>query len=315
MTGAQPAPAASPASQPQPAPRGATALLAISLLATVAVAGFAMIGSFRAMADYAETLGLATNGWSWTFPAVIDGTVIVSSFVTIARGLRRAGGWHSTAVNLLAVAVSVVVNVAHAPDGNPEAQALAAVFPLFLAACAHLVFAEVRDLLHRDPTTATPAAAGPSTAGRLAQLAARRLERALDVPAGEAAPAKPAAAGARADTPADIRPDIVPDRRVDTEGPADTGQPTPPPMSAPADIADRRSAEAVTAADSTPDTVAELVRAHLAAGGELSDAALTAAVATTLDVTDRTARRRLQPYRDPDPAPLALVAGNGGPSR
>ena len=300
---AQPAPA-----PPPPAPRGATALLVISLAATVAVAGFAFIGSFRAMADYAQTLGLATARWSWTFPAVIDGTVIVSAFVTIARGLRRAGGWHSTAVNLLAVTVSVVVNVAHAPDGNPEAQALAAVFPVFLAACAHLVFAEVRDLLHGPAGSTAP---GPSTAGRLGQLAARRLERALDAPAGEAAPAMSAAAGARADTPADIRPDT----RPDTEGPADTGQPAPPPPAAPADIAGRRSAEAVTAADSTPDTVAELVRAHLAGGGELGDATLTAAVAATLDVTDRTARRRLQPYRDPAPAALALVAGNGGPSR
>lgn len=168
-----------PPAPPLPAPRGATALLVVSLAATVAVAGFAFIGSFRAMADYAQTLGLATGKWSWTFPAVIDGTVIVSAFVTIARGLRHAGGWHSTAVNLLAVTVAVVVNVAHAPNGNPEAQALAAVFPVFLAACAHLVFAEVRDLLHAPARTA---AAGTSAVGRLAQLAARRLELALDPP-------------------------------------------------------------------------------------------------------------------------------------
>jgi len=258
----------------------------VSLLATVAVVGFAFIGSFRAMADYAETLGLATGRWSWTFPAVIDGTVIVSAFVTIARGLRHAGGWHSTAVNLLAVTVSVVVNVAHAPDGNLEAQALAAVFPVFLAACAHLVFAEVRDLLH-GPAGST-AAVGPSTAGRLAQLAARRLERALDVPTAPAAAAV-------------VQADTMPD----TEGPADTGQSAPPP---PTGLAAIGTGEASA-------RVAELVRAHLAAGGELGDGALTAAVAAALDVTDRTARRRLQPYRDPAPAPLALVAGAGGGAR
>lgn len=310
MTGAQPAPAPV-AGQPQAAPRGATALLVISLAATVAVAGFAFIGSFRAMADYAETLGLATAKWSWTFPAVIDGTVIVSAFVTIARGLRHAGGWHSTAVNLLAVTVSVVVNVAHAPDGNPEAQALAAVFPVFLAACAHLVFAEVRDLLHHTPAAAT----GPSTAGRLAQLAARRLERALDAPAA----VPPAVSAAAADVDTAAQADSAPDTRPDMAGAADTRQTAPPPPTGPADIEAGATPDSTAPADTVTDAasarVAALVRAHQAAGGDLGDAALTATVAADLQVTDRTARRRLQPYRDPAPAPapLALVAGNGGP--
>lgn len=276
-----------------PAPRGANALLAVSLAATVAVAGFAFIGSFRAMADYAQNLGLATGKWSWTFPAVIDGTVIVSAFVTIARGLRHAGGWHSTAVNLLAVTVSVVVNVAHAPDGNPEAQALAAVFPVFLAACAHLVFAEVRDLLHAPARTA---AAGQSAAGRLAQLAARRLELALDPPS-DATPTSPF-----------TRADAVTDRRSDAATAPHTSDLSRGRPDAEADM-QQREADTVNAGD----PVAGLVAAHLAAGGQAGDAALTAAVAVALDVTDRTARRRLQPYRDP--APLALLADAGGVTR
>lgn len=68
------------------------------------------------------------------------------------------------------------------------------------------------------------------------------------------------------------------------------------PVSAPAPT---RRLAALPATTLTPDeTVAALVTAHLAVGGRASDPALTAAVAAELGVSARTARRRLQPFRE-----------------
>lgn len=47
----------------------------------------------------------------------------------------------------------------------------------------------------------------------------------------------------------------------------------------------------------TPD-VAGIVAGHVQAGGQVTDPELTAAVAAALGCSDRTARRRLQPYRE-----------------
>lgn len=50
--------------------------------------------------------------------------------------------------------------------------------------------------------------------------------------------------------------------------------------------------------DSRPDTdVADIVAGHVQAGGQVADPGLTVAVAAALGCSDRTARRRLQPFR------------------
>ncbi|MGH8933014.1 MAG: hypothetical protein ACRDZO_20910 [Egibacteraceae bacterium] len=43
--------------------------------------------------------------------------------------------------------------------------------------------------------------------------------------------------------------------------------------------------------------MADLVTAHVAAGGKVTDPSLTVAVAKAIGLSDRTARRRLKPYR------------------
>lgn len=57
--------------------------------------------------------------------------------------------------------------------------------------------------------------------------------------------------------------------------------------------------------------VAEMVAAHEAAGGQVRDAGLTVAVAKTLGVSERTARRRLVPFRSGQVAPLTVTADGG----
>lgn len=278
--------------------------------ASLVLAVATLTRSFTATADFAVRVGAASPGWdAYLVPISVDVGILAGSIMAWASTRHGAGERNRWAYGLFAFAAttSVLLNIAHAPlpSTAPEgldplasaehlrtASAAAAdtgsrIAAKFIAGLPPLLLLWITEVLlrHASATTATASAhSRPDTA----------------VAAG---PDMPAATIAR--------PDIAavtvarPDTSADNERPADTPRPAPPPP--PAAPAER--------SDTEVDPVAELVQAHLVAGGELGDAVLTAAVATTLGVTDRTARRRLQPYRDPDPAPLALVAGNGGPSR
>jgi hypothetical protein len=62
---------------------------------------------------------------------------------------------------------------------------------------------------------------------------------------------------------------------------------------------DRRLTALPAVSDDRPDeVVAAIVSAYLAFGGQVTDPALTAEVAKRLGCSDRTARRRLQPFRE-----------------
>lgn len=84
---------------------------------------------------------------------------------------------------------------------------------------------------------------------------------------------------------------------------------TPAPASTASAAAAARVADSAGQAADSPDTLAAVVAAHLSGGGQVADAELTAAVAEHLAVSERTARRRLEPYRttgEPAAAPRAL---------
>jgi len=58
--------------------------------------------------------------------------------------------------------------------------------------------------------------------------------------------------------------------------------------------------------------VVDLVAAHEADGGHVTDPELTVAVAAALRVSERTARRRLEPFRAGKVAPLTVAADSVG---
>jgi hypothetical protein len=79
-------------------------------------------------------------------------------------------------VTVGAVVTSVAVNVAHAPS-RLDAQLAAAVFPVSLAACAHLVFTICRTLIGRERPVSSRGA--QSRLARLADAVTARAELAL----------------------------------------------------------------------------------------------------------------------------------------
>lgn len=252
------------------------ALTGAATAGALGVAVVAFIGSFHALAGFAVEVGVATSGNAWTWPVVIDVTILVATAGLVARSLRARPTGYPSAVTFTFVALSVAVNAAHALDpltGLPRsaaAMSLAALLPIALAVCVHLVVLELHDLLTPAPDSAP---ASGWTAGQQEAAPPHRPDQSSPGGAAHAVTAAP---------PADTQPDSA----------ADPDSPPAP---------DVRSG-------GHPDTVDALVAGHLSGGGQLADGLLTAAVAAALGVTDRTARRRLQPYRDGHIRPLTHPA-------
>jgi hypothetical protein len=123
------------------------------LVGTIAVIAFAV--SFEAISQYAVQVGAFPPSLRYCAPLLVDAFTVAAGLVILARardGVRAVYAWSLVAV---ASAVSIALNVAHAPHAL-AAQLVAALPPAALLASLELVLSEAR----RTRTTPQSAAEG-----------------------------------------------------------------------------------------------------------------------------------------------------------
>lgn len=122
-------------------------------LAVIAVVTF--VTSFDAVSAVGATRGAVAPELAWAIPLALDGLIVVGSAVAWLESLR-GGRWHPFPVVLVLVAgaLSVAANVAHADGADPLARALAAVPPVALLAAVELGAWQLRREARRPPLIA-----------------------------------------------------------------------------------------------------------------------------------------------------------------
>jgi hypothetical protein len=155
--------------------------LVIALTALVlAIAALAYVVSFEAIRAFAVETAAFPAELAWSAPLLVDSFTTAASLVILWRYLRGDhwyDPWYAWTLVALATAVSVALNVAHAPD-RLAAQLFAALPPVALLGALELLMSVARcGLPHTNRTTAT-ATAATCTADRTATRAPRQSPRA-----------------------------------------------------------------------------------------------------------------------------------------
>jgi hypothetical protein len=145
--------------------------LVIALTALVlAIAALAYVVSFEAIRAFAVETAAFPAELAWSAPLLVDSFTTAASLVILWRYLRGDhwyDPWYAWTLVALATAVSVALNVAHAPD-RLTAQLFAALPPVALLGALELLMSVARcGLPHTGRTTATATATARS-AGRTA---------------------------------------------------------------------------------------------------------------------------------------------------
>lgn len=149
--------------------RGTTAGLVLG----VAALGFVV--SFEAISAFAVSTGAFPASLGWCAPLLVDSFTAAATLVILSRaraGVRAAYAWWLVATS---TAVSLALNVAHAPD-RLDAQLVAALPSLAQLAAVELVMSEARRAL--APVSAPQDA--PCADGRAAVGARARVRALLD---------------------------------------------------------------------------------------------------------------------------------------
>lgn len=120
-------------------------LLSGSLVAFLALAAFVL--SFDALRHLAAANGVAA-GMAWLYPAIIDGAIIIFSLSVLQASLNRERTRYPWALVGLFTALSIGLNVLHAPT-NPLPRLLAAVPPIALFLSFELLMNQVKSLVRR----------------------------------------------------------------------------------------------------------------------------------------------------------------------
>jgi len=184
---------------------GRHALVAERLLRTLTVtlvlgvAGLAFVVSFEAISAYAVATGAFPASLGWCAPLLVDTFTAAASLVVWSRSRAGLGAGYARALVTAATAVSLALNLAHAPD-HLAARLVAALPPLALLAAVELVMSEARRALagssapsriddaHSDPASASaavPAAATNAMTAPAAAWTASALMPASGVGAGD----------------------------------------------------------------------------------------------------------------------------------
>jgi Protein of unknown function (DUF2637) len=146
-------------------------LLAALVGLELAIAALAYVVSFEAIRAFAITTGHWPAGLAWAAPLLVDTFTTAASIVILWRylgGEAFFAAWYAWAVVVAATAVSVALNVAHAPH-NLAARLFAALPPIALLGALELLMSVARASLprsHRTATVAQPAAIAPNGDGR-----------------------------------------------------------------------------------------------------------------------------------------------------
>jgi hypothetical protein len=177
-TTAPPAPAA-PAFAPSPSDRAVRLLAAIrvalvaALTALVlAIAALAYVVSFEAIRAFAIETAAFPPELAWSAPLLVDSFTTAASLVILWRYLRGDAWrdpWYAWMLVGAATAVSVALNVAHAPD-RLAAQLFAALPPVALLGALELLMSVARTGLPHTSRTPAPTASAdavpdPTTSG------------------------------------------------------------------------------------------------------------------------------------------------------
>ncbi|MCL4266089.1 MAG: DUF2637 domain-containing protein [Anaerolineae bacterium] len=120
-------------------------LLTGSLVAFLALAAFVL--SFDALRHLAAANGVAP-GMAWLYPAIIDGAIIIFSLSVLQASLNRERTRYPWALVGLFTALSIGLNVLHAPS-NPLPRLLAAIPPIALFLSFELLMNQVKSLVRR----------------------------------------------------------------------------------------------------------------------------------------------------------------------
>jgi hypothetical protein len=134
------------------------ALVAALTALVFAIAALAYVVSFEAIRAFAVETAAFPAELAWSAPLLVDSFTTAASLVILWRYLRGDhwyDPWYAWTLVGLATAVSVALNVAHAPD-RLAAQLFAALPPVALLGALELLMSVARcGLPHTDHTTAT----------------------------------------------------------------------------------------------------------------------------------------------------------------
>jgi len=172
-------------------------LRTLTILLVLGVAGLAFVVSFEAISAFAVATGAFPASLGWCAPLLVDTFTAAATLVVWSRSRAGLGAGYARTLVAAATAVSLALNVAHAPD-HLAARLVAALPPLALLAAVELVMSEARRALAQPgaPDRVGAASLTPATASAaiLAGRAGTRTERAalLAAPASAA----PGAVGA-----------------------------------------------------------------------------------------------------------------------
>jgi hypothetical protein len=145
-------------------------LLAALVALELAIATLAYVVSFEAIRAFAVTTGHWPQGLAWAAPLLVDTFTTAATLVILWRylgGEAFFAAWYAWTVVVAATAVSVALNVAHAPH-SMAARLFAALPPIAFLGALELLMSVARTSLPRTgrtATTAPPTATAPEAAG------------------------------------------------------------------------------------------------------------------------------------------------------
>jgi Protein of unknown function (DUF2637) len=133
------------------------ALVAALTALVLAIAALAYVVSFEAIRAFAIETAAFPPSLAWSAPLLVDSFTTAASLVILWRYLRGEGWrepWYAWTLVGCATAVSVALNVAHAPD-RLSAQLFAALPPVALLGALELLMSVARTGLPHTDRTAT----------------------------------------------------------------------------------------------------------------------------------------------------------------
>jgi uncharacterized protein DUF2637 len=145
---------------------------ALTILLVLGVAGLAFVVSFEAISAFAVATGAFPPALGWCAPLLVDTFTAAATLVIWSRSLAGLGAGYARTLVAAATAVSLALNVAHAPD-RLAARLVAALPPLALLAAVELVMSEARRALaHPSAPHRVDAASRHAAAASTAVLSA-----------------------------------------------------------------------------------------------------------------------------------------------
>ena len=148
------------------------ALVAALTALVLAIAALAYVVSFEAIRAFAVETAAFPPSLAWSAPLLVDSFTTAASLVILWRYLRGEGWqapWYAWTLVACATAVSVALNVAHAPE-HVSAQLFAALPPVALLGALELLMSVARTGLPHTSRTPAPTV-GAVAAGAALDLA------------------------------------------------------------------------------------------------------------------------------------------------